>query len=66
MTKISVIIPIYNVSCYLKECLESIVNQSLKEIEIICIDDCSTDNSYEILLEYSNKDTRFKIQDLKY
>ena len=61
MTKISVIIPIYNVSCYLKECLESIVNQSLKEIEIICIDDCSTDNSYEILLEYSNKDTRFKI-----
>ena len=61
MIKISVIIPIYNVSCYLKECLESIVNQSLKEIEIICIDDCSTDNSYEILLEYSNKDTRFKV-----
>lgn len=49
MVKVSVIIPVYNVEKYLKECLDSIVNQTLKEIEIICIDDGSTDNSLKIL-----------------
>ncbi|MEI0612260.1 glycosyltransferase [Brachyspira pilosicoli] len=57
--KVSVIIPVYNVEPYLKECLDSITNQTLKEIEIICIDDCSTDNSYKILEEYAKKDNRF-------
>ena len=61
MIKVSVIIPVYNVELYLRECLDSIVNQTLKEIEIICIDDCSTDNSYSILEEYSKKDVRFRI-----
>ena len=41
MIKISVIVPVYNVELYLRECLDSIINQTLKEIEIICIDDCS-------------------------
>ena len=53
--KVSIIIPIYNVEAYLKECLDSVINQTLKEIEIICIDDCSPDNSYLILEEYKKK-----------
>lgn len=56
--KISVIIPVYNTEKYLKECLNSVINQSLKEIEIICIDDGSTDNSLKILREYEQKDNR--------
>ena len=58
---ISVIIPIYNVSEYLPKCLESVLNQSYKDIEIICIEDCSTDNSREILAQYQKKDSRIKI-----
>ena len=58
MIKVSVIIPVYNVEEYLKECLDSVINQTLKEIEIICIDDCSTDSSYSILEEYAKKDSR--------
>ena len=61
MCKVSVIIPVYNTEKYLKECLDSIVNQSLEDIEIICIDDGSTDNSLEILREYAENDSRFKI-----
>ena len=58
---ISVIIPVYNTSKYLPQCLESILSQSLKDIEIICVDDGSTDKSLEILKEFSNKDTRIQI-----
>ncbi|WP_157151026.1 glycosyltransferase family A protein [Brachyspira sp. SAP_772] len=61
MIKVSVIIPVYNVEPYLRECLDSIINQTLKDIEIICIDDCSTDNSYSILEEYAKKDNRIVI-----
>ena len=61
MIKVSVIVPVYNVDLYLVECLDSIINQTLKEIEIICVDDCSTDNSYMILEEYSKKDSRIKL-----
>lgn len=57
--KISVIIPVYNVEKYLEECLESIVHQSLKEIEIICVDDGSTDGSVDILKRYACEDKRF-------
>lgn len=46
--KVSVIIPVYNVEKYLRQCLDSIINQTLKEIEIICVDDGSTDSSLEI------------------
>ena len=61
MIKVSVIIPVYNVEPYLKEALDSVINQTLREIEIICIDDCSTDNSYNILEEYAKKDDRITI-----
>ena len=61
--KISVIIPVYNVEKYLCECLDSIVNQTLKDIEIICVNDGSTDNSLSILQEYASKDERIKIID---
>jgi len=61
--KISVIIPVYNVEEYLEECLKSVINQTLKEIEIICINDGSTDNTLKILKEYSQEDQRIKIID---
>lgn len=60
MVKISVIIPVYNEEDYLNECLDSIVNQSLEDIEIICVDDGSTDNSLNILKSYES-DNRIKI-----
>ena len=63
--KISVIIPVYNTEKYLKECLDSIVNQTLKDIEIICVDDGSTDDSLSILQEYAKKDNRIMIIDQK-
>ncbi len=56
--KVSVIIPVYNTEKYLREALDSIVNQTLKEIEIIAINDGSTDYSLEILNEYASKDNR--------
>lgn len=59
--KVSVIIPVYNVEKYLKECLDSIINQTLADIEIICINDGSTDNSLTILEEYQRKDTRIQV-----
>lgn len=59
--KVSVIIPVYNVEEYLRQCLDSIVNQTLKEIEIICVDDGSTDSSLEILKEYAAKDHRITV-----
>ena len=61
MIKISVIIPVYNVEKYLRECLDSLINQSFKDFEVICIDDGSTDKSYKILEEYSQKDSRIKV-----
>ena len=54
-TKISVIVPIYNTEKFLKKCIESILNQTLQEIEIILINDGSTDNSHNICLEYAGK-----------
>ena len=61
MPKISVIIPVYNVEKYLRQCLDSVINQTYKDLEIICVDDCSTDNSRQILQEYAKKDERIKI-----
>jgi len=55
MAEISVIVPVYNVEKYLKKCLDSILNQSFKSLEIIAINDCSTDNSAKILDEYKTK-----------
>ncbi len=59
--QISVIIPVYNCEKYLRQCLDSVVNQSFKDIEIICVNDGSTDSSEAILKEYKNSDERFKI-----
>ena len=61
MSKLSVIIPVYNVEKYLQECLDSAVNQTLKDIEIICVNDGSTDGSSKILKEYATKDSRIVI-----
>lgn len=61
MPRVSVIIPVYNVEKYLRACLDSVVNQTLRDIEIICVDDGSTDSSPAILAEYAAKDCRVKV-----
>lgn len=58
MSNISVIIPIYNVESYLAQCLDSVLGQSYKHIEVICIDDGSTDSSGAIAQQYASKDSR--------
>lgn len=58
---ISIFMPVYNGSRYLKESIESILKQTLKDFELICVDDSSTDNSYEILKEFASKDSRIKV-----
>lgn len=61
MAKISIIIPVYKVEQYLPECLDSVINQTYKNLEIICVDDGSPDNSGKILDEYASKDNRIKV-----
>lgn len=61
MVDVSIIIPVYNGEKYINQCLDSISNQTLKNIEIICVDDGSTDKTPSILKKYSSKDNRFKI-----
>ena len=61
MVALSVIVPVYNTEKYLRECLDSIINQTFRDIEIICVNDGSTDKSLEILKEYAKQDTRIKI-----
>ncbi|WP_264371098.1 glycosyltransferase family 2 protein [Streptococcus suis] len=61
MDKISVIVPVYNVDKYLSSCIESIINQNYKNIEILLIDDGSVDDSAKICKEYAEKDKRVKI-----
>lgn len=53
MPKVTVIVPVYNVEAYLARCLDSIVEQTWEDYEIICINDCSPDNSRQILAEYA-------------
>lgn len=59
--KVSVILPVYNVAPYLRQALDSVINQTLTDIEIICVDDGSTDESGKILDEYKEKDERIKV-----
>lgn len=59
--KVSVIIPVYNGEKYLEQCMDSIIGQTLREIEIICVDDGSVDKSLETLLGYADKDNRIKV-----
>lgn len=63
MVKISVVVPIYNVEKYLRQCLDSITVQTLEDIEIICVNDGSSDSSLSIIKEYAERDPRFKVID---
>lgn len=58
---LSIIVPVYNTAPWLRRCLDSICSQSYQNIEVLCINDGSTDNSAEILAEYTTKDTRIKV-----
>ena len=61
MAKLSIVIPIHNADAYLERCLKSVVSQTLKDIEIICVDDNSKDKSSEILQSFAKKDARVRI-----
>ena len=62
-SKVGVIIPIYNVAPYLKECLDSVINQTYKNLHVVLVNDGSTDGSLEIAKEYVLKDSRFILFD---
>ena len=61
MELISIVVPVYNVERYIDDCLKSLINQSYKNIEILLVDDGSTDNSGKICDEYAKKDKRIKV-----
>lgn len=61
MVKVSILIPIYNAEKWLRQCMDSIINQTLDEIEIICINDGSKDSSLKIINEYQKNDSRIKV-----
>lgn len=61
MPQISVVVPVYNVEKYLRECLDSLANQTFEDFEVICVNDGSDDSSPDILEEYASEDERFKI-----
>ena len=58
MAQVSIILPVYNVEPYLRQCLDSIIKQTFKDFEILVINDCSLDNSLQIIKEYQQKDSR--------
>ncbi|MDR3000281.1 MAG: glycosyltransferase [Fibromonadaceae bacterium] len=62
---LSIIVPVFNAKAYLPMCLDSLVNQTLENIEILCVNDCSTDNSLSILQKYAKKDKRIVIINLQ-
>lgn len=59
--KVSIVVPIYNVESYLERCIQALLNQTLKDIEIILIDDGSPDHCPQICNEYAQKDSRIKV-----
>lgn len=61
MVKISVIVPVYNAEQYIRKCLDSIITQTYQNLEIICINDGSQDNTAEILNEYAKADSRIVV-----
>ncbi len=60
-TEVSIIIPVFNKEAHLGDCLDSVLNQSFKALEVICIDDASEDQSGEILRNYANRDSRLRV-----
>ncbi|WP_165072251.1 glycosyltransferase family 2 protein [Desulfovibrio sp. ZJ200] len=62
--QVSVIIPVYNTGPYLRRCLDSVCRQTLRDIEIICVDGGSTDNSLEILRDWQSRDARIRLIEL--
>lgn len=65
MPKVSIIVPVYNVEKYLSHCLDSLINQTLKDIEIIVVNDGATDNSPKIIEKYAQKDSRIRVVNQK-
>ena len=63
MIAISILVPVFNVECYLNQCLDSILQQTFRDFEVICINDGSTDHSLEIIKSFIAKDKRFKLID---
>lgn len=61
MPQISILVAVYNTAPYLPQCLDSLCGQTLRDIQIICIDDCSTDQSPQILANYARRDTRITL-----
>ena len=60
-SKVSVIVPVYNQQAYLKPCLQSLQNQTLPDIEIICVNDGSTDESLTLINHFAQSDKRFRV-----
>ena len=58
---VSIIVPVYNVQAYITQCLDSLIHQTLREIEIICVDDCGTDDSMKIVRAYETADSRIRV-----
>ncbi|MBQ5506204.1 MAG: glycosyltransferase family 2 protein, partial [Prevotella sp.] len=65
MIEVTILVAVYNAEKYLRECLDSLLKQTLQEIQVICIDDASTDSSLSIIQEYSQKDKRIEYISLK-
>lgn len=61
MIKVTIIMPSLNVVNYIDECIQSVINQTLKEVQIICVDAGSTDGTYERLMNYSRRDSRIRV-----
>ena len=59
--KLTVVVPVFNVERYLRDCLDSLLNQTFKNFDIVCVNDASVDSSAEILDEYAKKDCRLKV-----
>lgn len=61
MVKVSIMVAVYNAEAYLSKCLDSLLNQTLRDIQILCVDDCSTDSSLDILHDYQQRDNRIEV-----
>lgn len=61
MNKVSVLVAVYNAAPFLPKCLESLTNQTFANLQIVCVDDCSTDDSLSVLNEYARQDDRIKV-----